>query len=252
MIGELPYACHGGERAPVLVLGNSLGTTQAMWSPLLAELGDAVRALTFDLPGHVRAEASDFTFDDIVTAAIALLDRLSLRDTVYCGVSLGGALGVAVAARRPDLVRRLVVVNAPIRQPSAEFWYGRAEVAERTGLEPFASTLADRWFEPGSDPDVVAAVTTAFRGIPPLGYAQACRAIARLDISDDAARVKAETEVVAGESDVAVGREHAVELAAAIPGAAMRTVPGAHLLPADRAGDLAALLSFAIDSRGAQ
>jgi 3-oxoadipate enol-lactonase len=247
-MNRLPVTWHGRSDAPQLVLGNSLGTTQQMWEPLLSALGDRVRALTFDLPGHVRVETEEFTFDQIVERSGDALEAAGVRGAVFCGVSLGGAIGIALAARRPALIGRLVVVNAPIRQSSPQFWYDRAATADRDGLGAFASGLAERWFGPGADAGLVASIVEQFRGIPSAGYAQACRALADLDVTADAAQVAVPTLVVRGDADVAVPADNAVQIAAAIPGAELRVLPGAaHLLPVDHAGVLAAFLTETLE-----
>ena len=243
-MNSLPFSWHGPSDAPLLVLGNSLGTTQAMWDPLRAALGDTFRIFTFDLPGHAAVETDEFSFNDIVERSAETLDSAGVVNATFCGVSLGGALGVAIAARYPAMVTRLVIINAPIRQSSAQFWIDRAEIADRDGLGSFSSTLADRWFGPASDPALVERVVADFGMIPPRGYAQACRALAALDITADAARVGAPTLVVRGADDVAVPAENALELAATIAGAEMRTLEGAaHLLPVDHARELATLVT---------
>lgn len=245
----LPHTWHGPADAPQLVLGNSFGTTQRMWDPLRRALGDGFRVLTFDLPGHREVESAEFTFDDLVDRSAETLRAAGVSAAAYCGVSLGGALGVALAARHPGLLSRLVVVNAPVRQSSAQFWLDRAAVAERDGLEPFVATLAERWFPADVDPAVVAPLVADLRGIPAFGYAQACRALALLDVTADAPRVSVPTTVVRGDADVAVPAENARELARTIPGAELHIFPGAaHLLPVDAAEELATLLT---DPQGA-
>ena len=49
---ELDGALEGDASLPVLVLGNSLGTTRAMWDPQASALGRHFRLLRFDWPGH--------------------------------------------------------------------------------------------------------------------------------------------------------------------------------------------------------
>jgi 3-oxoadipate enol-lactonase len=53
---SLDHRLQGPEGAPVIVLSNSLGTTQELWSLQLPELVDRFRVLTYDHPGHGASE----------------------------------------------------------------------------------------------------------------------------------------------------------------------------------------------------
>jgi 3-oxoadipate enol-lactonase len=243
-VRSLPSRWQGPDGAPVVVFANSLGARQGSWREQIERLGTRARALTFDLPGHARAEADPFTFDDIVDATARLLDEQGVRGALFCGVSLGGAVGVALAARRPELVGRLVAVNAPIRQASPAFWSARADAVERNGLDALADDLPARWFTAAADPDRVCETVAEFRTIPPAGYAQTCRALADIELAADAGRVRVPTVIVTGTADLAVPREHGDEYASVIAGAERVSVEGApHLLPIERAEELSDVLT---------
>jgi 3-oxoadipate enol-lactonase len=248
MITELPYTWHGpvDSAVPVIVLGNSLGTLQSMWSAQVAHLASRFRVLTFDLSGHARDDGA-FTFDDLVASTAALLESVGAREVLYCGVSLGGALGVALAARYPPLVSSLVVVNAPIVQSSASFWIERADTVEREGLAALADSLRSRWFTPGVSASVAEPLVADFRALPVAGYAQSCRALAELDLVADAAAVRASTIVVSGSADIAVDAANSRAFADTVPGADLRVVEGApHMLPVERPEELNRILDGAI------
>jgi len=213
-----------------------------MWDGLLAELGPDVRVLTYDLPGHTGGTTEPFTFDDLVVGSIEVLDSEDVRAATLVGVSLGGALGVEIAARRPDLVERLVLVNTPIRQASKDFWFDRADAVERDGLDGLAAGLHERWFPAGGA--AADAVVAQFAALDPAGYAAACRALADLDVTTAASAVTAPTLVVSALDDSSVAPANSDELASTIPGAVLEAVPeGGHLLPVTRPDLLAALLA---------
>jgi len=239
----LPRTWHGPADGDVVVLANSLGTTQRMWDGLLAELGPDVRVLTYDLPGHTGDTTEPFTFDDLVVGSIEVLDSEDVRAATLVGVSLGGALGVEIAARRPDLVSRLVLVNTPIRQASRGFWLDRADAVERDGLAGLAAGLPERWFPQGGP--AADAVVAQFAALEPAGYAAACRALADLDVTAAASAVAVPTLVVSARDDSSVAPASSDELATLIPGAVLESVPeGGHLLPVTRPDLLARLLAL--------
>lgn len=253
----LPFNWHGAQHGDVLVFGNSLGTTQRMWHRQVEHFADRYRILTFDLPGHYATGHTQhpFSFDDIVESAADLLHAQCVSGVRWCGVSLGGALGVAVAARHPSLVGKLALVNAPIRQPSREFWIQRALDAERSGVAPFADAIPTRWFASRPGPDVrddVAQLVELLRAIPRAGYAEACRAIADMDVTNAAADIAIPTVVIYGEADLAVAPDNSRELAERIGGADLRSVPGAgHMLPVEMPGVLNTILDEFLSEKGA-
>lgn len=100
---------------PTLLL-HGVPETRAMWEPLAAELVRDRVVIAPDLKG--LGESEDRGPYDIPTlvrelAALALHEVDGRVDVV--GHDWGGSLALALALARPDLVRRLVVINAPYR-----------------------------------------------------------------------------------------------------------------------------------------
>jgi pimeloyl-ACP methyl ester carboxylesterase len=104
---------------PPLLLVHGLGGSTVNWELVgghLAELlGTPVTAI--DLPGfgRTRLEARSPTFETHRALLACLLDERG--PTVVVGNSMGGALGVGLAASRPELVAGLVLVNAALPRP---------------------------------------------------------------------------------------------------------------------------------------
>jgi 3-oxoadipate enol-lactonase len=87
---------------------------------------------------------------------------------------------------------------------------------------------------------------------PPDGYAACCEALAGLDERDDLARIRAPTLVIGGAQDEAIPTEHQRALAPAVPGARLEILdPGAHVVSAERAGDVSALILHHLDQEAA-
>ena len=99
---ELYYEESGLEGAPVLMLAPSLGTTLAMWRPALAALERRHRIVRFEHRGHGRSPLPEGPAEigDLGGDVLALLDRLGLDRVSYVGVSLGGMVGMWLAAQR--------------------------------------------------------------------------------------------------------------------------------------------------------
>jgi haloacetate dehalogenase len=103
-------------RTTATMLLHGVPETRAMWTPLLTELGRDRIVIAPDLKGLGESEARPpYDVRTMVRelAALALHEADGRVDVV--GHDWGGSLALALALARPDLVRRLVVINAPFR-----------------------------------------------------------------------------------------------------------------------------------------
>lgn len=137
----LNHRFDGPPDAPVVVLGPSLGTTLGLWEPQLPALTSTWRVLRYDLPCHGGSRAAsgftrDLTVDDLAGGVLALLDRHGVEAAAYAGVSLGGAVGTALALRAPDRIASLVLCCTSARFGTADSWRERAALVRAEGTEP--------------------------------------------------------------------------------------------------------------------
>ena len=238
---SLDYRVHGREGAPVLVLANSLGTTQELWTKQLPGLADRFRVLTYDHPGHGASSlpAQPATVEAFAHELRGLLDELALERVSFCGVSLGGMVGMALALQAPERVDRLVLSCTSAHIGPREQWEERARVVRADGIGAVADAVVARWFTPElarEDPETVDRFRRALVAIPREGYARGCEAVGAWDARERIARIEAPVLVVAGAEDPATPVEHAELLASRIPGARLRVLDrAAHLANVERA-----------------
>ncbi len=101
----------GPEHAPVVVLLHGTRRTRAMWRHQVDGLSDEFRTVAVDLPGHGILADVPFGMTRATGLVAAVIEATGGRATVV-GQSLGGYVAMDVAARRPELVTGLVLVNA--------------------------------------------------------------------------------------------------------------------------------------------
>lgn len=107
--GELFVRIGDGDGPPVLALHGWMATADVNFFPLYRTLADH-RLVAVDHRGHGRSFVADHvTMEAMADDAAALLDRLDLGAAVVVGYSMGTAVAQHLAARRPDLVRALVL-----------------------------------------------------------------------------------------------------------------------------------------------
>lgn len=197
-----------GRAARVLVVGPSLGTGVAdLWQSCSALLPDDWQVVGWDLPGHGASAptTSTFTVDDLAAAVRHQAAAVSAgRPIAYAGVSLGGAVGFALAADPGPFAAVVTLASARIIG-SAEAWHERAALVRKAGTSAMVAGSAERWFAPGyleRNPDRGGALLMALREVDDESYALACEALALYDVCDRGATVP--LLVVGGAHDVVV------------------------------------------------
>ena len=128
--------------APVVFVHGMVGHT-GFWNSALAASADRRRSVALDLRGHGNSDAprdGDYSIEACATDVLAVMDALSLSSIVLVGHSYGSCVAIELAARHPDRVRRLVLVDPP-----GDFT--RLPTEARDGeLEPFLASLdTDGW-----------------------------------------------------------------------------------------------------------
>jgi len=244
----LVASLEGPGGAPVLVLGNSLGTTREVWEPQAAVLGERFRLLRFEHRGHGGSPAppGPYTVGELATDVIRLLDGFGVQTASYCGISLGGMIGMWLAAHAPERIDALALCCTSAYLPPAGFWTGRAVQARAAGMGSLAEQVVGRWFTPAfrtSDPATVARFVATVEGVDPEGYAGCCEAIAAMDQRSSLGRISAPTLVIAGAEDPATPPWHSAQIASAVGRSRLRVIRGgSHMANVSQPGELTAAL----------
>lgn len=242
---DLHHRIEGSLDRPVVVMSNSLATTTRIWDAQMPALLRDHAVIRYDHPGHGSSPRTGgrCTVADLAHDVIALLDRLGVRRFSFCGLSLGGMVGLQVASGFPERVRRLAVCSTSARLDAAGFWNERAAVVERDGLDAIADAAIGRWFTPAfarSHTDVVSWAGSMFRSTDPSSYARLAELLADLDLTGALGEIRAPTLIIAGLDDVAIPPAHADVIAAAIPRSTVMLVRGAaHLVSVEQPGVVA-------------
>lgn len=229
---ELHYRLEGPEDAPVLVMSNSLGTSLQMWEPQVEALRDRFRLLLYDHRGHGGSPVppGPYRIDDLGRDVLALLDRLSIDSFTFCGLSLGGMVGMWLASEVPDRVERLVLCCTSAKLGPPENWSSRAATVREKGMGEISEATLGRWFTRrflDSAPETADWAEQMLLGTPPEGYAGCCEAIRDLDLIERIADIKAPTLVIAGADDEAITLDHAELVRDSVPEASLAIVENA-------------------------
>ena len=147
----------------VVVCVHGIGRNARDFDDLATALVDTHRVLSIDMPGRGRSEwladPNDYVFPTYLTVLNALLARSGAETVGWVGTSMGGLLGIMLAAQRSAPVARLVVNDVgPTIEPAAleriRGYFGAdptfatyEEIAQyvRTVSAPFGRLTDDQW-----------------------------------------------------------------------------------------------------------
>jgi len=110
--GQVRYLDYGV--GPPLVLLHGMACCWQWWLECIPELAQSHRVIAIDAPGFGASDALPVpaTIDDHADAVAALLENLGVSRATVVGHSMGGLTATSMSQRDPDLVGRLVLVDA--------------------------------------------------------------------------------------------------------------------------------------------
>ncbi len=215
-----------------LVLLHSLLSDRTSYEPLAARIAKQRRLILVNLPGFGASPPGGPTLGDHADAIAGLFDDLRLPTaTDVLGNGLGGFGALQLAIRHGARFDRMVLVGSAIAfpEPGRAIFRALAEKAPRDGMAAIAGVAIRRMFPESfiaAHPEVVAGREAVFRGIDPAVFADACRALARLDLSDELAKVRNPALIVVGEEDEATPPALGQALTGRLADARLTLLPG--------------------------
>lgn len=251
--GELAYEKTGS--GPPLLLITGLGGLGSFWRNQVELFRARFTVVTFDQRGTGRSSRTDaaYSIEQMAADTLALMDHLDLVQPAIVGHSTGGAIGLCLAATRPERVERLVLSAT---WTHTDGYFRRLFEARRELLERGAGQLYQRvstltllppeWI---ANNEAAVREREAQAPVDPLDLrilAHRIDALLRHDGRDWARKVQCPTLVIAAQDDAVTPVYFSRALATLVPGAVLTLLPeGGHLIPqTESAAYNAALAGF--------
>jgi len=231
---SLHYESTGSGSETILFMHGLLWSSE-MYAGQVEVLSTRYRCVTFDFRGQGRSEvtAAGYGMDALYADAACLIETPGLGRVHVVGLSMGGFVAMRLAARRPDLVRSLVLLGTSAEPELPEnrwryrllgvigSWFGSAIVAGRVMPIMFGKTYL-------GDP-ARAAQRDAWRkrliGNDRIGIARALKGVVeRSSIEAELARITVPTLIVVGDEDVAAVPARAERIRDGIPDARLLVI----------------------------
>lgn len=226
-----------GEDGPVILLLHPLALSGKFWSPLAEYLGRSATVLALDAVGHGGSswDGELMSVEKMADDAAAVIEAAGGESVGVMGMSMGGCAAMVLAARRPDLVDRLVLADTTscYGPERVQTWNDRALSAQTKPRPEQAGFQLDRWFSERfrtEHPEQAQRVVDIFLGTESAVHAAACRALGAFDGTSELGKIKAETLIMVGEEDYATPVAMAQGMAERIPGARLEVLRNARHL----------------------
>jgi 3-oxoadipate enol-lactonase len=234
---RLFYSETGGGKHTV-VLAHGLLMNHRMFNELVSALYGRYRVIAYDHRGQGQSDnpPQGEDLDTLTQDAAALIQQLSPNQPVhFIGMSMGGMVGVRLAAREPQLIRSLSLIDT---SAAPEPFFARMKfrlmcwAAQYVGVKPFVPivirlifgrstrrdenkhALVQQWREQISA--LSKSITRQVRGV-----------MERADIRHELKHIQCPTLVICGSEDTLTSPRCAKEIVSAVPGAELLIVQNA-------------------------
>jgi 3-oxoadipate enol-lactonase len=224
----------GPERAPVLMLSNSLGTNLHMWDEQVAPFTRHFRLVRYDRRGHGKSDApkGPYSMERLGRDVLAILDHLRIDKINWCGLSMGGMVGMWLGAQAPQRIDKLILSNTTAYFADKAMWDARIKMVREKGLSAIVDANMERWFTKAfreRSPQAIAGIREMFLATNIDGYIACGEAIRAMDHRPLLPKINAPSLVIAGRYDPATTLEAGEFIAQHMPNAKLAVLATAHI-----------------------
>ena len=213
------YETYGPERGVPLVLLHGGGSTiDVTFGRILPFLAHDRRVIAIEEQAHGRTSDRNapLSFATSADDVAALLEHLKIQQADVFGFSNGASVGMEVAIRHPQVVRKLVFASSMTKKQGAQpqLW----TLIQSADISNMPQPLKDAFLKVNPDP----------AKLKTMHDKDAERMRHFTDVPDaDVRAIRAPTLIIIGDRDI-VKPEHAIELTQLIPNARLMVLPGGH------------------------
>ena len=222
---------------PALFLFHSLLSDRASFDAIAPKLAQSFRVIAPELPGFGKSEAVSGGLADVADRmAEAVKDGARGGQVIVLGNGYGGFVALQMAIRHSDIATRLVLADcgAAFSEPGREAFRNMAAASTAKGLAAITDVAMRRLFAPEfqeKHPDLMRDRREAFLRTDSEVFRAACAALADLDLRPELGKVTVPVLVLVGEHDEATPPPMSRELAAGLPNAHLKVIPGCAHVP---------------------
>lgn len=224
-----------GSGKETIVFSHGLLFSQEMFRAQINHFKDRYRCIAYDHRGQGQSEvtATGYDMDNLYLDAIDLIEKLQLGPVHFVGLSMGGFVGMRLAARKPHLINKLVLMETSADEEVYKFKYNILNmIFKLAGSGPVVRKIMSILFGKTflNDPsrkeelhywrtqmlNLKKSITRSVQGV-----------IERQSTYDELVNIKVPTLVLVGDEDMATVPEKAERIHRQISGSVLKIIPGA-------------------------
>ncbi len=231
------YYKESGSGPVTVVFSHGLLMDHTMFEPQRAAFEGQYRVIAYDhrAQGQSQDPGHGYDMDTLTEDAAALIRALGAAPCHFAGLSMGGFVGMRLAARHPELVRTVTLMNTT---PEKEILWNRirygflAQMVKLVGPGPFTPIAVKELFGRTTRHDpaqhaMLEAWTAKLRARPRNIAHSLLAVMNRLACTSELDAIRCPTLVIAGEDDSAQPPRNSTGLVAGIRGSRLVRIPAA-------------------------
>ena len=224
-------------KGPPLFLFHSLLSDRGSFDAIVPKLSQSFRVIVPELPGFGGSAAVSGGLADVADRmAESVWDAAGGDTAIVLGNGYGGFVALQMAIRHSDIATRLILADcgAAFSEPGREAFRNMAAASKAKGLAAITDVAMRRLFAPEfqeKHPDLMRDRREAFLRTDPEVFRAACAALAELDLRPELGQLAVPVLVLVGEHDEATPPPMSRELAAGLPNARLKVIPGCAHVP---------------------
>lgn len=213
------YEVHGGgAKTPLVLLHGGGSTIDVTFSKVLPTFAQSRKVIAIEEQGHGRTSDRNkpFRFDTSADDVASLLKKLDIEKADIFGFSNGANVGLQVAIRHPELVRKLVFASSITKKSGAhpQIW----EFMKKADISNMPPPLKEAFLK----------VNPSQEKLKVMHDKDAARMLSFKDVPDnDLKKIQAEVLILIGDRDI-VKPSHALMLSQTVPRSRLMILPAGH------------------------
>ena len=145
------YSDHGPDDAPVIILIHGFPLNKSMWDMQVEALKENYRVIAYDIRGHGNSDPGidEFFIELFVNDLLRLMEKLGIKKSILCGLSLGGYIALNAVLKYPDRFDGLILNDTQCIADTPEIKENRCLAIIRImkdGVEQYADEIIENLF----------------------------------------------------------------------------------------------------------
>jgi pimeloyl-ACP methyl ester carboxylesterase len=233
---EYYYEDTGGQGKETIMFAHGFLFSCRMFDAQVAALKDRYRCIAYDFRGQGQSEvtADGYDMETLYEDATELIEALNAAPCHFVGLSMGGFIGMRLAARRPQLIKSLILMETSADPEPNQMRYRMMSFATRlVGLRPLAAPttkilMGQKFLNDPARRQEREIWTERLVSGNPVGVRRALSGVIdRKPIYDEISNITTPTLILVGDQDVATVPAKSERIHGQIAGSKLVIIPGA-------------------------